>query len=164
MKTLYDFTSDTPDTKWRSNNDGVMGGISQGGADVLEDGMLFKGDLSLENNGGFSSIYARTDLDLSEFEGIRLKVLGDGRNYQLRLESDAVFSQRGPVSFSSGFKATKGEWIEVFLPFSELNQTWRGRQLSGHVFNAKDIRRIGIMLADGMPGAFHLKIASIRAE
>jgi monofunctional biosynthetic peptidoglycan transglycosylase len=164
MKTLFDFTGEKPDVEWRSSNDGVMGGLSKGSARILEEGMLFNGELSLENNGGFSLIYFNANFDLSDFSGIRLTVLGDGRTYQLRLESDAIFSQRGPVNFSSEFKTTVGEWVEIFLPFSDLNQSWRGRQLSGYTFNVQDIRRIGIMLADKSPGQFSLKIASIAAQ
>ena len=164
MKTLFEFTGEKPDVKWRSSNDGVMGGLSKGSARILQEGMLFDGELSLENNGGFSSIYFNVNFDLSDFSGVLLTVLGDGRTYRLRSESDAIFSQRGPVNFSSEFKTTVGEWIEIFLPFSDLNQSWRGRQLSGYTFNLQDIRRIGIMLADKRPGQFSLKIASIAAQ
>jgi NADH dehydrogenase [ubiquinone] 1 alpha subcomplex assembly factor 1 len=164
MKTLFDFTGEKPDVEWRSSNDGVMGGLSKGSARILEEGMLFNGELSLENNGGFSLIYFNANFDLSDFSGIRLTVLGDGRTYQLRLESDAIFSQRGPVNFSSEFKTTVGKWVEIFVPFNDLNQSWRGRQLSGYTFNVQDIRRISIMLADKIPGQFSLKIASIAAQ
>lgn len=164
MKMLFEFTSKNPDLRWASSNDSVMGGVSIGKAAIIEGGMLFKGDLSLKNNGGFSSIYSDANVDLSAFSAIRLKVLGDGRTYQLRLHSDAVFSQRWPVSFSSEFKTTKGQWVEVLLPFSDLRQTWRGRQLSGYTFNRQDIRRIGVLLADKKPGEFSLKIAFIAAN
>ena len=164
MKTLFNFTGEKPDVEWRSSNDGVMGGLSKGSARILEEGMLFNGELSLENNGGFSLIYFNANFDLSDFSGIRLTVLGDGRTYQLRLESDAIFSQRGPVNFSSEFKTTVGKWVEFFVPFNDLNQSWRGRQLSGYTFNVQDIRRISIMLADKSPGQFSLKIASIAAQ
>lgn len=164
MKMLFEFTSKNPNIDWRLSNDSVMGGLSMGKAEIVEEGMLFNGDLSLKNNGGFSSIYFGTDVDLSDFSGIQLRVLGDGRTYQLRLECDSLFSQYQPVSFSSEFKTTKDEWIEVFLLFSDLSQSWRGRQLSGYTFNSQDIRRIGIMLADKKPGEFSLKIAFIAAK
>ena len=41
---------------WRSVNDGVMGGRSSGGMVQAEDALKFTGELSLENNGGFSSV------------------------------------------------------------------------------------------------------------
>ena len=51
---VYRFNENT--LPWRSINDGVMGGLSSGGM-RLEDGIaVFSGTLSLENNGGFSSV------------------------------------------------------------------------------------------------------------
>ena len=164
MKTLFEFTGEKPDVQWRSGNDGVMGGLSKGSARILEEGMLLDGELSLANNGGCSSRYANVSCDRSESYDVRIKVLCDGRHFRLRLESDAIFSQRGPVNFSSEFKTTAGEWVKIFLPFSDLNQSWRGRQLSGYTFNLQDIRKIGIMLADKRPGQFSLKIASIAGQ
>lgn len=164
MKTLFKFTGDNPDVAWVANNDDVMGGLSNGSAGIVKEGMLFNGQLSLENNGGFSAIFQSVNVDLSGFSGIQLTVFGDGRTYQLRLQSDAIFSQRGPVSFSSEFKTTKGEWLEVFLPFNSLSQSWRGRQLSGYTFNLRDIRRIGVLLADKKPGDFSLIIETIAAK
>ena len=41
---------------WRVINDGVMGGLSQGRALLTEESILFEGEISLENNGGFSSL------------------------------------------------------------------------------------------------------------
>jgi monofunctional biosynthetic peptidoglycan transglycosylase len=164
MNTLYLFTGDEPSNPWRSNNDGVMGGISKGSAELVAEGMRFSGVLSLENNGGFASVYTRADSDLSEAYGIWLKVMGDGRTYQLRLEGDALYHERWPVSFSSEFTTIADEWMEVFIPFEVFKQTWRGRQLSGYALSQDDIRRIGIMLADGQPGSFNLKVAWLKAE
>ena len=164
IKALFKFTGVDPYPAWRAINDAVMGGVSKGEAQLTEDGMDFSGDLSLENKGGFASVYTRVDLDLSNYSGIRLKLLGDGRSYQLRFESDALHRQRWPVSFSGDFKTVDGEWMEVFIAFSELSQTWRGRRLRGHSFSEDDIRRVALMLADGQAGEFSLKVAWIRAE
>jgi len=164
MRTLFEFTGKDPSPAWEATNDGVMGGLSKGGARLTEDGMLFSGVLSLENNGGFSSIHADGPFDLSPFDGIRLKVFGDGRSYQLRFRSDAIFENRGRVSFGKVFATVEGEWIDVFIPFDDLSQTWRGRALSGYTFNAADVRRIGFMLNDKKAGDFRLKIRWIGAD
>jgi len=37
-------------------NDGVMGGVSQSGLRHDPQGMIFEGQVSLENNGGFASM------------------------------------------------------------------------------------------------------------
>lgn len=164
MKVLFEFTGSDPSPEWRATNDTVMGGVSKGKAELTKEGMDFSGHLSLENNGGFASVHMGVELDLSDYSGIRLKVLGDGRIYQLRLESDALHRQRWPVSFCGDFETVDGEWIEVFISFSELSQTWRGRQLAGNSFSKDDIRRIAFMLADGQTGDFALKLAWIHAE
>jgi len=104
MKTLFEFTGEKPDVAWRSRNDGVMGGISKGSARIVEEGMLFDGELSLENNGGFSSIYFNVNFDLSDFSGVRLTVLGDGRTYRLRIESDAFFHNVGQSTLVANLK------------------------------------------------------------
>jgi len=164
MRTLFNFTDEPPTPAWKPNNDGVMGGISTGSAQLAPDGMVFSGKLSLENNGGFSSVYSLVDYDLSDFDGIRMKVYGDGRTYQLRFESDARYRDREPVTFSGEFETTASEWTEVFVPFSELKQSWRGRELSGNVFNREEISRIAIMLADNQPGTFELTVSTIAAH
>ena len=163
INALFKFTGADPYPAWLAINDTVMGGVSKGGAQLTEVGMDFSGDLSLENKGGFASVYKRVDLDLTNYSGIRLKVLGDGRSYQLRFESDALHRQRWPVSFSGDFETVDGEWTEVFISFSELLQTWRGRRLSGHSFSKDEIRRVAFMLADGQAGDFALKVAWIHA-
>jgi monofunctional biosynthetic peptidoglycan transglycosylase len=163
MKVLFEFTGADPSPEWSATNDTVMGGVSKGKAELTKEGMDFSGYLSLENNGGFASVHMGVDLDLSDYSGIRLKVLGDGRIYQLRFESDALHRQRWPVNFCGDFETVDGEWTEVFISFSELLQTWRGRRLSGHSFSKDEIRRVAFMLADGQAGDFALKVAWIHA-
>ena len=164
MNILFQFTGADAAPAWSSTNDGVMGGLSQGGATIVGEGLHFAGTLSLENNGGFSSVSTDVTFDLSEFEGVRLKVKGDGRSYQIRFQSDALYRDRWPVNFGAEFVTKAGEWTEVFVPFTALSQSWRGRPLTEYTFNATDIRRVTLMLADKQPGPFALTVAWIAAE
>jgi hypothetical protein len=79
--------------EWRIVDDGVMGGLSKGKISFTDSGtMKFSGKLSLENNGGFSSVRTtEVDLDLLEREGLAMRVKGDRRTYQLRLNTDARY-------------------------------------------------------------------------
>ena len=149
---------------WRTVNDGVMGGRSKGSISTTDSGTLvFQGNLSLKNNGGFSSL--RTDklgLDLSDSTGLVMRVKGDGRTYQVRIGSDARY--RGmEVSFMAEFPTAEDEWKEVRVPFSELTATFRGRTLKNEVFNPAKVQRLGLLLADKQPGAFKLEVDWIRA-
>ena len=70
-------------TAWQVVDDSVMGGLSKGNfkSDKKNGNLIFAGNLSLENNGGFSSIRSNQLLvDLSDFKGIKIKTRGDGEN------------------------------------------------------------------------------------
>jgi len=153
-------------TAWQIVDDGVMGGLSKGNfkSNKKNGSLIFAGNLSLENNGGFSSIRSNSLLvDLSAFKGIRIKARGDGRKYKIRLESDARYRLR-TVSFQHEFTATKGEWSEVFIPFDKLKASWRGLQLPKKKFNPKKIQKIGIIIADKNEGPFRMELGWIKAS
>ena len=76
---------------WYAINDNVMGGLSRGGIALSDVGLHFNGTLSLQNNGGFSSVRRPVSDDLTDSRGIRLTIKGDGRKYQLRLRQDQNF-------------------------------------------------------------------------
>lgn len=150
--------------RWTVVDDGVMGGRSQGKVSFTDSGTLrFSGELSLENNGGFSSL--RTgglDLDLSDSEGFEMLVRGDGRVYQIRVGSDARY--RGmAVSFMAEFPTEKNRWSVVRVPFSELTGSFRGRTLKDEVLNTAKISRLGLLLSDKKAGSFALEVDWIRA-
>ncbi len=151
---------------WAVVDDGVMGGLSEGKMSTMPNGIMrFEGMLSLENDGGFSSIRTSRlqSLDLSKMSGLRLRVKGDGRTYQVRLESDARWGSNRVVSFHADFATKKDEWVEVNVPFSAFIGSWRGRELPEMKLNTAKIERIGLMLADKTPGQFMLLIDWIRA-
>lgn len=164
-KVITDFSSgDNSELQWRITDDGVMGGRSKGQFKFTEDNTLeFKGLLSLENNGGFSSVRTETiSLNLEDSVGIKLRVKGDGRTYQLRLSTDARY-RSWEVSFSAEFKTQKDTWIEVRVPFSDFQAGFRGRSLRDVSFDPSKISRIGILLGDKTPGSFELELDSMVA-
>ncbi|MDF1659454.1 MAG: CIA30 family protein [Verrucomicrobiales bacterium] len=148
---------------WSITNDGVMGGLSKGKAAFSKEGiMTFSGTLSLENNGGFSLV--ETDdinRNLSNDLGLLLLVKGDGREYQIRLESEATYRGQ-PVSFSGKFQPKKGEWSQVKIPFADLKGGWRGRDLPDEKFNPAVVGRVGILLGDKKTGPFKVEVDWIR--
>lgn len=151
------------DMEWMIVDDGVMGGLSQGRLSPSQAGtIIFSGTLSLENNGGFSSFRsADVALDLSPDLGLVLRVKGDGRTYQVRLATDARY--RGmEVSFSAEFSTTKGEWIEVKVPFANFKASFRGIELPDQKFDPSKIRRLGILLGDKKQAPFEIEIDYIR--
>ena len=160
---LFDLTNKDSQKGWRSSNDTVMGGVSQGGPVSMDGFLRFKGILSLENNGGFSSTYHDCELDLSDYNGVEIKLKGDGRTYDLRFRTPARLREDWYVSYSGKMKTVKDEWITVKVPFDELNQSFRGRQLSGFPFQKDQIQQVRILLGDKKPGPFQLDVEWIRA-
>ena len=143
---------------WRSINDGVMGGISSGSMKRFDEGLRFSGELSLENNGGFSSARRSVELDLSGATSVRLEVRGDGRDYQFRIRQDSQFDG---VAWRAIFSTTD-EWQIVEIALAEFIPVFRGRKVTeeGPVVASK-IQQIGFLLSDKNAGRFELDIRRI---
>ena len=143
---------------WRSINDGVMGGLSAGGMAQSEEGLKFSGTLSLENNGGFSSVRRPVSEDLSNATGVRIQVRGDGREYQFRIRQSASFDG---VSWSAAFSSSD-EWQQIDIALDQFTPVFRGRAVpqAGPVVPS-GIQQIGFLLADKTAGRFELEIRSI---
>ena len=126
--------------------------------DVARQTMQTRGALSLANNGGFASVRSvGRHFDLSGATAVVLRVLGDGRRYQLRLATDA--RHRGiAVSFGAGFDTIAGQWIEVRVPLDGLQASVRGSLLEGQTMDPARVREIGLLVADKREGAFALSV------
>jgi len=165
MPAWVDFRIDFQDTeeagRWRAINDGVMGGVSQGGLHVEEGLGVFAGRLSLDHGGGFASVRRdRGDPALGEAHGMRLRVRGDGRTYQLRLRSDRL---PDGAAYRARF-ATSGEWQTIDLPWGDFEAVFRGRRLEEAPPLAPDeICQLGLLIADRREGTFRLEIATLEA-
>jgi monofunctional biosynthetic peptidoglycan transglycosylase len=127
--TLFEFSGTADEPAWNAVNDGVMGGVSRGGAKLIGGSLHFRGVLSLENNGGFSSIRSGGPTrDLSAAKAIVLRVKGDGRTYRLQLATNAEF-RRSRISYQAEFPTKRGEWTEVIVPLASSSHSSAGRSL-----------------------------------
>jgi uncharacterized surface protein with fasciclin (FAS1) repeats len=148
---------------WQTVLDGVMGGLSTGRIAAGEGGTLrFTGELSLENNGGFSQI--RTAVPEGAFTGatgLTLRVKGDGRTYQCDIRSSRLRLMAG--GYQRTFKTTAGEWIEVEIPFSECVANSFGQRIrNAPALDPASIESVGITLADKKEGPFAIEVDWIR--
>lgn len=164
MTPLFSFETNADEPRWVAVNDGVMGGRSRGGPEVEQGVLTFSGLLSLENNGGFSSV--RTvgrDFDFSDATAVVLRVRGDGRRYQLRLATDARF--RGiTVSYGGEFATETGQWTEVRVPLADLRPSAHGFALQGPPLDASRVRELGLLIGDKRDGPFRLEVDWIGLE
>ena len=144
---------------WFSINDNVMGGVSRGEARVTDNGTLsFAGQLSLANNGGFSSVRTRLDgYSLSGYDGLQLRVRGDGRQYR--------FLAGGPerrATWQQSFRADT-EWRTVTIPFDQMEMSIRGWSPPSYPrISGERIQSIGLLIGDKNEQPFALEVDWIR--
>lgn len=150
-------------SKWQIVNDGVMGGKSQSSiSDGSSGTLIFQGNVSLKNNGGFASTRSpaiRTNL--GDYDGIELVVIGDGNTYKCGLRTGREFDG---IAHQSNFQTQAGTEQTIRIPFSDFNPTWRGRRLDESKRMTPDqIGSIGFLISDKQEGPFQLEIKAIRA-
>jgi uncharacterized surface protein with fasciclin (FAS1) repeats len=148
---------------WQTVLDGVMGGLSTGRIAAGEGGTLsFTGELSLENNGGFSQVRsAVAEGTFAGTKGLRMRVKGDGRTYQCDIRSSRVRLMAG--GYQRVFETKAGEWIEVEIPFDECVLNSFGQRVRNAApLDPASIESVGITLSDKKPGPFALEIDWIR--
>jgi monofunctional biosynthetic peptidoglycan transglycosylase len=159
---LFAFDGTMNADEWRIVNDGVMGGRSQSSIRTHSDGsLIFKGHLSLKNNGGFASTRSpaiRAQLD--SFVGVELILTGDGNSYKCGIRTTTKFDG---VTYQATFKTVSGKEQVVRIPFKAFEPTWRGRRLDTESMNPGEIHNIGFLISDKQEGPFQLRVKSISA-
>lgn len=157
-QSIYDFDKDSKLNNWYIVDDVVMGGRSNGNFDLSKDGHgLFSGEVSLENNGGFSSVRFNSErISTKGYSKIALKIKGDGKNYQLRIKAQ----DKEYYSYVKYFP-TSGEWEEVEVLLKDMYPSFRGRTLDMPNFDKEQIEELAILIANKKAERFELLIDKI---
>ena len=157
-RTLFQFSQDADIRGWEVEDDAVMGGRSKGRLIINEAGnAVFSGDLSLENKGGFSSVkYAFPPIRVSDCQAIVLGLKGDGKRYQLRVES----GPRASHAYAADFE-TSGDWQTIEIPFSILHAIHHGDWLDQPGYPGKTMSGIQLLIGTGKAESFQLEIDRI---
>jgi len=160
---LAEFPESMESLPWRVVNDSVMGGRSEGGIQLEERSLVFTGRTNTDG-GGFSSIRSETRrFDLGAFDGIRLRVRGDGRRYTFRLTTGNTRDERRRPSYWADFETGGDGWQVIEVAFRRFRPRWRGRWLEGPELDTRAIDGLGLMIYDGRDGSFRLEVDWIRA-
>lgn len=156
--TLYNFNSESEANDWLIVDDVVMGGRSEGNFYIDKNGHgVFEGRISLENNGGFSSVrHNCKTVNTNGYSKIRLYIKGDGNTYQLRLKSN----RNDYHSYAAYFQSSE-QWETIEIAFDNMIPTFRGRQLDIPNFPGETINEVGILIGNKKAQSFKLFIDKI---
>lgn len=156
---LFNFEG-TGKARWSVENDGVMGGRSQGFTEIMGGTLMFTGEVVTEG-GGFTSVRATSQEDLSGYDGIELRVRGGGRTF--KLDVDDGTRSRGREVSRRGAVPTSESWETVRVPFVSLEESAHGEPVSPSPIDLSAVESIGIYIIDGKDGPFRLEVDWIRA-
>jgi len=175
-KLIFDFTKPSTEIRdiWGALDDVVMGGVSESNIRLTSDGALFTGNVSTANSGGFASVRTKNfspSLNLSNYQGIDLRVKGDGKRYKFFLRGESKWDG---IGYSYSFDTVPNIWITVSIPFTNLVPVFRAKTVKDcPPINASNIYSLQLMLSkfeyDGelnprfSPGNFNLQVESIKA-
>ena len=155
---IFEFKKDSNLGQWQVVDDVVMGGRSKGKLELNENGNgVFKGDVSIENNGGFSSIQLQLETKKTDGKAaILLRLKGDGSDFQFRVKA----STRDRHSYIYNFK-TSGDWETISIPLGNMSASFRGYSLQIPNFNHNKIEQIGVLKSSKENKTFKLEIKHI---
>jgi NADH dehydrogenase [ubiquinone] 1 alpha subcomplex assembly factor 1 len=148
---------------WSNVDDTVMGGVSASTTSWDDGRMVFAGDLSLENNGGFTSVRSPQDAAFgSALDGagaIGVVAEGDGKTYvlQLRAADDRLYIAR--------FETVDGEQRRYELPLDGFEPVTRflDPDPGSPPLEPSSVVQLAIYLLDGQVGPFRLAVSALEA-
>ena len=155
---LVDFPNNRIPGNWQIVDDVVMGGRSNGEFKISEEGLgVFQGSVSLENNGGFSSLrYRLNTFQLDDFSKIELLVKGDGKRYQFRVKSSS-YDRHSYITYFQ----TDGDWQTITIKLSEMYPTYRGRKLNMSNYPGNLMEELAFLISNKKEENFKLEISRI---
>ena len=158
---IFDFTKEADLKNWYVMNDTVMGGVSAGkmGIDAAGNG-LFEGHVSLDNNGGFTSVrYDAGKVKLQGYSKFLIVLKGDGKAYQFRVKTNSKDYYAYVYSFE-----TTGSWQTIEIPFSNMVPSFRGQLLNMANFFGDYMEEIGILIGNKIAEDFKMAVNNVTVQ
>ncbi|KAK9820647.1 hypothetical protein WJX81_005527 [Elliptochloris bilobata] len=145
---------------WGRLDDVIMGGRSSSGLAPAEDGAVWSGDLITEG-GGFCGTRTQgaLDLDLGGYDGLALRVCGDGQTFKVNLKT-ADQANTPEETYQASFDTRPGEWVSVQLPWHAFVPVNRARvDPNAPPLDPSNVRQLGLVLSrfeyNGFPNVNH---------
>lgn len=158
---IYDFSAGADMSDWYIVDDVVMGGRSEGEMRLTDEGnAIFEGRVSLENNGGFSSVRYRPDkMSAERYSSFMIRVKGDTKSYQFRVRSRLNEYQSYVYEF-----VTNGDWQVIRIPFSVMYPSFRGMRQNMPNYPGEQLQECSFLISNRKNETFRLEIDRIWME
>lgn len=132
--------------RWQKLDDVIMGGNSDSSLTLSDtsNGFTWSGELVVEG-GGFCGQRSYPDsIDLSDYDGISLRVKGSGETLKLNIKTDELNEPED--TYQATFDVPDGDWGDVFIPWHQFVPVKRARSVpNGPLLNPKKIQQFGIV-------------------
>lgn len=150
---------------WATVNDPVMGGMSTSRIAFADGGLVFSGNISLQNNGGFASARSPQDPDIglraAGAKSLRVHAVGDGKTYLLK-----VGTAGQPWSYVQRF-ATEAAVQRIYdLPvegFEPVGMRLDPAPDAPQTLDPSSISQVSLYILDKQQGPFQLTVSKIDA-
>ena len=158
---IFDFNHNANITDWKIVDDVVMGGRSNGQFKIDSDGNgIFSGDVSVENNGGFSSVrYQFEKINTTKESKVIIRLKGDGKEYQFRIKNN----RNTYYSYITNFK-TSGDWENIIINLKDLYPSFRGQTMNIPNFTGNSLEEIVFLIGNKKNETFTLVLDRIDIE
>ncbi|MBJ7465713.1 MAG: CIA30 family protein [Mycolicibacterium sp.] len=150
---------------WTTVNDPVMGGMSTSKIAFGDGGLVFSGNLSLENNGGFASARSPQDPEIGRratgATSLRVHARGDGKTYLLKV---GIAGQ--PWSYAQRFPTEAAVPRVYELPiegFEPVGMRLDPASDAPQNLEPSGINQVSVYILDKQQGPFELTISAIDA-
>lgn len=147
---------------WTILSDNVMGGMSDAIIEYGNTSLLLKGNVSLENRGGFVSVKSGWDKrDLSSYKMVNVTFRSAGQRFAFTLENSGRWWE---PAYKHEFGAKEeNNWQTISLKLDEFKEEVIGRPTGNTATTSilQNILRIGISTNEKSEGPFWLEIESI---
>ncbi len=159
---MIDFGAEGDGIDWQIVDDGVMGGLSQGEGTLYDDYLQFQGFVSLENNGGFSSMRSPYQaMDLSSFTTVEIRYKSTDYSVGFTLNKHRVWYL---PNYKVNLKPTNGKWAVATIKLTDIAQYQVGRP-TGEYLDKESLAqmiRLGFITNEKRAGAFDFEVDYIR--
>lgn len=150
---------------WTTVNDPVMGGKSTSNVTFGDGGLVFSGDISLENNGGFASARSPQDPEIGRKAAgakvIGVRAVGDGKTYLLK-----VGTAGQPWSYVHRFATEAGVQRAYELPtegFEPVGQRLDPAPDAPQALDPSTVDTVSLYILDKQQGPFTIAVSGIDA-